>query len=367
MNTLLTNKVIAREFARLLKSNIVYPMLVDKRFEADFNGKVGDTITIRKRNKLKPTDYNGVSVEKQDINESGIPVKLDRFKDLTIQISSKDRTLSLQDYSKQVLEPIAIGYAEQINQEIAAFIVGNAGTVVAKTDNPNDLKDIAKLSKALDIKKAPKTERSLVFSTEHVYDYLTTDILAKTSYAGTDSALRKAETGELFGMMTYQTQDNPTSDAVTAGNITAFKVTGNAGESKVQITEANAATATLKKGDKFIVGGHLYTIKQDVQCASNAASNVQIEEKLHATIETATSVVVVTKPTSVAFHKEAVAFVNVPLELPTAGVNAYVYNDETLSIRVTEQYDMNLKSDVISFDLLFGLAVENKDLIVKLA
>ena len=230
-----------------------------------------------------------------------------------------------------------------------------------------NIKDIAKLSKALDIKKAPKTERSLVFSTEHVYDYLTTDILAKASFAGTDTALRRAETGELYGMMTYQTQDNPTTDAVTAGNITAYKVTGNVGETQVQITEANAAQATLKKGDKFILDGHLYTIKQDAQCAANAANNVQIEEKLHATFNQATSVVVVTKPTSVAFHKEAVAFVNVPLELPTAGVNAYVYNDETLSIRVTEQYDMNLKSDVISFDLLYGLAVENKDLIVKLA
>ena len=84
-------------------------------------------------------------------------------------------------------------------------------------------------------------------------------------------------------------------------------------------------------------------------------------------IEITTFAVCPSKPTSVAFHKEAVAFVNRPLELPMGAARAYVASADGFSVRVVVQYDNQAKKDVISVDCLYGLALLNKDMIVALA
>lgn len=56
---------------------------------------------------------------------------------------------------------------------------------------------------------------------------------------------------------------------------------------------------------------------------------------------------------NLAFHKNAFAFVNRPLE-PAIGVESYVTNYNGLSIRVTMGYDIQTKQQTVSFDCLYG-------------
>jgi len=62
---------------------------------------------------------------------------------------------------------------------------------------------------------------------------------------------------------------------------------------------------------------------------------------------------------NLAFHKDALAFVNRPLALPKAshGVDASVQTMNDLSIRVTMQYDSKCQGTRVTCDMLSGVAL----------
>lgn len=364
-NSFLTPQIIAVEALRILTSNLVYRDLVHTDFDKEFTAKVGDTVNTTKRTPIKSKNWLGASITVQDITETSVPVKLDRVRDTSVQVTSKEMTLSIRDFGKQVLEPIMLGMAQDIDSDIAAFIYGEAGTRNAKTASPTNLADIAGLAKVLDNKKVPNTERSLVLCPDHKYAYALTDNLSKVSYAGDNETLREALLGKVYSLVTYMSQNNPDTAATEAGTATAYKVATEAGSTTIAITAGTATTATIKKGDKFILKGHMYEIAANVTLVSGEASGTITEAAVETV--TATSVVLVNKPTSVAFHKEAVAFVNRPLELPMGAAKAYVASADGFSVRVVVQYDNQAKKDVISVDCLYGIAELNKDMIVALA
>lgn len=365
-NTFLTPQIIAVEALRILTSNLVYRDLVYTDFDKEFTAKVGDTVNVRKRNPIKSKNWLGSSITVQDVSEESVAVKLDRVRDTSVQVTSKEMTLNVKDFGKQVLEPIMTGMAQDIDSDIASFLYGSAGQTVAKTSSPTNLADIANLSKKLDKKKVPKTERSLVLCPDHKYDYALTDNLSKVSYAGDNETLREALLGKIYSLVTYMSQNNPDTNADTAGTATAYKVTMTKGSTTIAITAGTGTSATIKKGDKFIVNGHLYEIAADITLSSGAASGTITEEAVE-TITTAASVVLVNKPTSVAFHKEAIAFVNRPMELPMGAARSYVASADGFSVRIVIQYDNQAKKDVISVDCLYGLSILNKDMIASLA
>ena len=160
-------------------------------------------------------------------------------------------------------------------------------------------------------------------------------------------------------------QNNPDTSASTAGTVTSYKVTTTKGSTSVSVSAGSATTGTIKAGDKFIVNGHMYTAAADLTLASGAGT-LTITEAAVETISTATSVVIVNAPTSVAFHKEAIAFVNRPMDVPMGAARAYTASADGFSVRVVIQYNNQTKEDVISVDCLYGIAKLNDKMIVAL-
>ena len=65
---------------------------------------------------------------------------------------------------------------------------------------------------------------------------------------------------------------------------------------------------------------------------------------------------------AIAFHKNAFALVTRSLELPKGAGNAAIVNYDGFGLRVVYGYDMDKKTDIVSVDLLCGVAMLNKDL-----
>ena len=65
---------------------------------------------------------------------------------------------------------------------------------------------------------------------------------------------------------------------------------------------------------------------------------------------------------AIAFHKNAFALVTRSLELPKGAGNAAIVNYDGFGLRVVYGYDMDAKTDIVSVDLLCGVAMLNKDL-----
>ncbi|MBS3945331.1 MAG: hypothetical protein KGZ42_07530, partial [Melioribacter sp.] len=58
---------------------------------------------------------------------------------------------------------------------------------------------------------------------------------------------------------------------------------------------------------------------------------------------------------NLAFHRNAFAFVQRPLEAPLGGVSAYTVNFEGLSLRVAQGYNISTKKETLSMDILYGV------------
>ena len=367
-NTILTPDVIANEALMVLKNNLVMANLVHRDYEKEFV-KVGDTITARRPAKFVAKNFTG-AVSPQDITEEGVPVKMDRLRDITVQVSSKEMSLELKDFSSQVIEPAMQAIAEAVDGDVLATAILNASRTVAASDENADkpIKDIAKVGSYLDFEGVPIQNRRLVLNPVHKLVYATDDNMSKVSYAGDSKALRDAELGRIYTMDTYMSQNTPYPYGYLdnkVGTAKSFKVSGKAGECEVSLAALNTAAATVKTGDCFIVDGYVYHITKDYTGTSNAIAEVEINQPLHCDLD-AVDAKVVSAPVSVGFHRNGIALVCRSLDLPMGNKNSYVASADGLAVRVVFDYDSTHKIDTCSFDILYGITTLDSKMIVNI-
>ena len=367
-NNFLTPSIIANEALMVLKNKLVMANLVHRDYDKEFVN-VGDTITIRKPADFISDNFTGETTD-QDVIESGIPVKIDRFRDITVPVTSKEMTLDIKNFSEQIIEPAMAAHAAAIDADIIATVVQDAGRnlTVSSDDAVKPTKDIAKAASYLDFENVPSENRGLVLNSQHKLLYVTDDNLSKASYAGDNNALRKNELGELYGFDTYQSQSTPypygyLDNAV--GTAKSYKITGNKGDKIIAISALNTATATVKKGDCFIIDGYVYHIMEDKVGSGNAIVSVAINQRLHKKFD-AEDVMVVSSPVSIGFHRNGIALVSRSLALPMGNKNAYIASADGLAIRVVFDYDSTHKVDRISLDLIYGIKTLNKKMLVSI-
>lgn len=351
-NTFLTPEVVAKEALMVLQSNLVMADLVHRDYSEEFVN-VGDTISVRKPAKFVAKNFTGETTT-QDITEGSVPVKMDRFRDITVAVTSKQLTLDIADFSEQVITPAMQAIAQAIDEDLLAVGVSKAGYVKPGTANATDLADVADLAKKLDLNKVPTQNRRLVMHPTHKYRYALTDNLSKVSYAGDNITLRDALLGRIYTLDTYMDQNAPDTAAATPGTATAFKVTGAAKESKVALSGVTAATATVKAGDGFILNGYLYRFTADATAASGAVTEVAIDQPLVTNVD-AVAATVITAPHSLAFHRNGLALVTRRLALPMGAAKSAYASADGLAVRVVYDYDSKTKTDKVSFDIIYGI------------
>ena len=278
MNKILTPQVIANEALLVLESNLTMANLVHRDYSKEFVN-VGDTITVRKPAKFVAKNFIG-EVEEQEISEGSVPVKMDRYRDVTVGVTSKEMTLDIKDFSKQVIEPALTAIAQAVDIDLLTVGVEKAGSKVSVSATPV-IADIANVAKALDKKKAPRDKnRNLVLATDTMYKYNTLDNFAKVCYKGDSEALKEAEIGRVYTMNSFLSQNAPENTSATAGTATAYKVTCTKGATQFTVSDGAAKTGTIKAGDKLIVNGYLFEVAEDLTLADGAGT-LKVTEKIH--------------------------------------------------------------------------------------
>ena len=353
-NNFLTPEVVAKEALMVLTGNLVMADLVHRDYSDEFVA-VGDTVSIRKPAKFVAKNFTG-TCDPQDITEGSVSVKLDRFRDVTVAVTSKQMSLDIADFSEQVVAPAMQAIAQAIDEDILALATAKAGFVKDGTANATDLADIAALAKHLDLAKAPVQNRALVLHPEHKYRYALTENMSNVSYAGDNETLRDALLGRIYTLDTYMDQNAPDSAAMNPGTATGFSVTGTAGASEVTVSSLEG---TIEAGDGFILDGYLYRFTQ------GGTGTLAIDQKLMGTYEEA-PVTVVNCPNSLAFHRNAIALVTRNLALPMGASNAAYASAGGLGVRVVYDYDSATKTDKISFDVIYGVQALDDKLICSL-
>lgn len=364
MNKILTPQVIANEALLVLESNLTMANLVHRDYSKEFVN-VGDTITVRKPAKFVAKNFIG-EVEEQEISEGSVPVKMDRYRDVTVGVTSKEMTLDIKDFSKQVIEPALTAIAQAVDIDLLTVGVEKAGSKVSVSVTPV-IADIANVAKALDKKKAPRDKnRNLVLATDTMYKYNTLDNFAKVCYKGDSEALKEAEIGRVYTMNSFLSQNAPENTSATAGTATAYKVACTKGATQFTVSDGAAKTGTIKAGDKLIVNGYLFEVAEDLTLADGAGT-LKVTEKIPFAITTAVSAVIINKAHSLGFHRNGLALVTRQLELPQGAAKAAIASADGLAVRVVFGYDQDTKKDKISFDIIYGIKELDSDLLVDFA
>lgn len=358
-NTFLTPKIIANEALMVLESQLTMANLVHRDYSKEFV-KVGDTITIRKPAKFVAKNFVGTT-HGQDITEGSVDVKMDRFRDITVNVTSKELTLDIKDFSAQVVTPALSAIAQAIDMDLLAVGVDKAGKTATVSRTPK-LEDIAGVGKALDMSKAPLQNRRLVLPAEIRYKYNTLDNFAKQCYAGDSRALRDAEIGKVYTCETFASENCPHSAAATPGTVTAYKVAGTMDTQQFTVTNGTPTTGKIAAGDQLIVGGYLYTVTEDLTLTSGGGT-LKVDQNLPADIE-ATDAKVISKAHALGFHRNGIALVTRQLELPMGASKAYIASANGLAVRVVMDYDSKSKTDSISFDIIYGIKELDTNLLV---
>lgn len=364
-NNLLSVNEIAKESLMRLQNNLVMGGLVYTDFEDVFSNK-GDTVNVRKPATFTAKEFT-TATEAQGINESTVAVKLDKIADVTVEVTSKELGLNIQDFGNQVIDGAMQALAQKIDADLlelykdVPYVSGTAG------QTPAALADIANIGKALNNNKVPFANRKLVIDPEAQAKLIILDAIAGADKSGSTQGLRDANMGRVLGFDSYLDQNvvthtKGTLDANATGTVDvstdATKVTVASGGNK----------GTVKKGDivKFADVTGTYVVVADAVTDADGAGIFNVYPALKEDITTKKITVTGAHVANLGFHKNAFALVNRPQALPMGGATGYVANYNGLSIRVTMGYTMSSKVNTVSFDILYGVKTLQPELACRM-
>ena len=118
-NTLITPDIITKQALVEFKNAMVLLAKTDRQLDQMFTGKIGDTVSVRRRVRYEAIDGPDITGLIQDTVEGKIPVSLDTQKTVPIQFSAIDLTLSIEDFSERYIRPAMIELVQKVETAIA--------------------------------------------------------------------------------------------------------------------------------------------------------------------------------------------------------------------------------------------------------
>jgi hypothetical protein len=336
--------------------------------------KQGDKIRIKKPPVYVADEFGG-TINLQDIGEKEIEVALNHIGDVSINWTSKEKALNIDDFNQQVLDPAMEAIAQKVDADIhkefykdVPYFIGVSGTT------PDGLDDFANAALMLNNNKVPLSNRVAVWDPTAHSKFSILDAIVHAEKSGSTQALREGSIGRIQGMDNYMTQNVQTHTAGTFTAVTTPQVNTLAVvDSNTIVLKGGAGTETIKQGDMFYITTaakkYYYAVASDVAAVGGVVSITTVNK-----VQAAHQVNdVVTFPdktagghvANLAFIRNACAFVSRPLEVPMGGASGYVANFEGISVRVTAGYDMTTKKEILSIDTLYGIKAVYPELAVR--
>ena len=261
-NNILTPDIIAREALMVLRNNAVMANLVHRDYSSEYNGAVGDTITIRKPATFVANEYSG-SINVQDATESAVEVKMDKHLDVSFAVTAKQMTMDIADFSKQLLVPAMQAFADKVDKYLIA-LEAEATYRHPHGDGAIAPADIVAARKYLTENAAPLADRRFVVGATAEADLLNNELFASAEKVGDTAVLKEASLGRKYGMDIYVDQNIAKADGYTPS--IAFHKNAMALVTRPLALPQGAAKAAIVNYDGFglrVVYGYDMNTKTD--------------------------------------------------------------------------------------------------------
>lgn len=408
-NTLITPDQIAREGLVQLHNMEVMAACVHKEYVDEFRN-IGEKVRIRRP--VKFAVASGKTLQVQDIEQGTVELEIQHRRHVAWALDSKDLTLSIEQYSEQLIEPAMISIAQQVELDLLQLtldvpdVVGSWGVV------PGDYAAIAAATRRLREKAVPSDGR--------LYGVLDPEAVEKITATATglfvrdiaDEAYRRGDIGAMAGLNIKETQNilrhlRGTAAGSGAVDVTAAHASTYAdwvknGYDKVN-TDGWTNATTLKKGDVFTIDGVFdvnpvpgklnegkqaynrlkqFVVYEDVTlgnnveikfnpaiitsgpqqtCSAPAANDAAIT-----VFGTGAALASEARAQNLAFHRNAFAMVSVPIKIPRAIKEGARKTRNHTSVRVIFDYDRENDEEVVRFDVMYGTKAIYPDLATRL-
>jgi len=379
-NTLLTPTAVTREALRMLHQKLNFVGSINRQYDDQFaksGAKIGTTLKIR-----EPNQYSvrtGAALDVQDTTEDSQTLTVATQKGVDINFTSAELTMSLDDFSKRVLDPAMSVLAANIEADAMTMFkdvcygVYDNGNAITYTDV---LDGRVLMQRGL----APTNERTANMNSVDMAD-LVKDTKTLFNHAGEiGKQYREGFMGRAAGFDFVENTLWPaftrgaangsyvcnTSSGITSGTAT-IAVTAGTGAFVVGdvITvdgvytvhpESKASTGVLQP---FVVtaasnGGSVSLAVSPTPITSGAKQNVTIVGAGSGKAVTVAGTASADYSTSLLYQEGAFTFVTADLIMPNGVDFARREVLDGISMRIVRQYDINNDRLPCRIDVLYG-------------
>jgi hypothetical protein len=376
-----------------LKSQLSFAANVNRQYDdkfADTGAKIGSVINIRKPVRFAVT--TGQTLNIQDVADQYSALTLDTQQHVGFQFSSKDLTLSIDEFRDRYIKPAITALANKIDSTGAALYYNVPSSVGTPGTAPTDLSTVLSAGQKLDENGAPVDElRALVLHPAAQTNTLKNGLTLFNDQAELAKQYKRGRMGRAMGFNFSMDQNLPshTTGAVD-GTPLVNSTTAADGDTTIAFDGTTTATITgaYKKGDVItfdsvyavnpqskVSTGSLkqFVVTADCNVSGNAGTlhfspalqstgayqNIDSLPANNAPIKlfgAATTYASKTSQVSMAMHRDAFVLGMADLALPGGIDMASRASDPDagLSVRIVRQYDINTDFYPCRIDVLYG-------------
>jgi hypothetical protein len=375
-NTILTPDMITKEALRILHQKANFIGSMNRAYDDSFaqsGAKIGDSLRIRLPNRY--TVRTGATLSAQDTTEQATTLQVSTQKGVDLNFTSNELTLSLDDFSKRILEPAMAQLAASVESD-AFNMALDVPNVVGASGSATTFKNVLEARKKLSDNLAPTAERRLILNTQDNVDLVDSLKGLFQDSSTISQQYKEGMVGKTAGFDAIY--ENTLIPNFTNGAGAGYLVNGAAQSGSSLIVDTG--TGALPKGTVFTIanvfavhpesrlstgvlqqfvvtsnytgGGGTVAIYPAI-VASGALQTVNAVPADNAAITVYNTASDVTT-TSLAFHKDAFTFATADLVMPKGVDFAAREVYDGISIRVVRQYDVNNDAFPCRLDILYG-------------
>jgi hypothetical protein len=390
-NTILTPTAVTREALRILHQKLNFVGSIVRDYDDSYaksGAKIGDSLKIRLPNQY--TVRSGATLSAQDTTESSVTLQVATQKGVDLNFTSVDLTLSLDDFSKRILDPAMSVLAANIEADALSMYkdvyqsVWNGGSA-------------ATYNKALDARVllqrslAPNADRTALMDSLAMADVVKD---TKTLFNDQAQLSKQYKEGYMGRAAGFDWAENTMMPAHTRGAEDASYVVNTS----TGITSGSASIATTggtgagNAGDVFTIAG-VFSVHPETKVSTGVlqqftltaayaggAGNLSVSPTpvtsgggQNITIVSAGAGKAVTwagtastaVQTALLFQKEAFAFATADLVMPQGVDFASRQTLDGISMRIVRAYDINNDKFPCRLDVLYGYKTLRPQLAVR--
>ena len=378
-NTILTPTAVTREALRVLHQKLNFIGSINRQYDDSFaksGAKIGTTLKIREPNQF--TVRTGKTIDAQDIAEDSQTLTVATQKGVDVNFSSAELTMSLDDFSKRILDPAMSVLAANIEYDAMSMYkdVYNAIWTPGSALAYNDVLDARVLMQR---GLAPMSNRSANLNPQDMVDLIQD---TKTLFNNQSEISREHKEGYVGRVAGFDFMENTLWPGHTCGSENGSYVvnTSTGITSGTATITTTAGSGTLAVGDIFTVVGvnsvHPETkvdtgvLQQFVVTAavsgtgawavsptpitSGAKQNIVINSAGAGKTVVVAGTASGADTTSLLYQEDAFTFVTADLVMPNGVDFARREVMDGISLRIVRAYDINNDNLPCRIDVLYG-------------